>query len=122
MNGTIKNEWCAALESGEYTQCQGVLKKSLISINDEPSRIGHCCLGVLCEIVYPGKFTPKEYYSNVEYILEIDEESETADLELTDKILEQIGMDRDTMNVLIEMNDDQGKTFPEIAQYIRENL
>ena len=49
MNPEIREKWLAALESGEYKQCQGSLKT-----ND-----GFCCLGVLCDL--HAKETGKEW-------------------------------------------------------------
>jgi hypothetical protein len=39
MNQEIKEEWIKDLESGDYTQATGALRKG----------DGYCCLGVLCE-------------------------------------------------------------------------
>jgi hypothetical protein len=47
----VKADWVAALRSGKYAQCQGVLKR------DE----GYCCLGVLVEIC-PSLDTDGEHY------------------------------------------------------------
>lgn len=42
MNPDIKRRWVEALRGGKYKQTTGKLK--------ETSGVGHCCLGVLCEI------------------------------------------------------------------------
>lgn len=41
----VKNQWLAALRSGEYEQGKGVLRRVGTSGNKE-----YCCLGVLCEL------------------------------------------------------------------------
>lgn len=44
MKQEIKNQWVAALRSGEYKQTDGTLHRT--AGDDE----GYCCLGVLCDI------------------------------------------------------------------------
>lgn len=46
MKQEIKDKWVAALRSGDYRQTHGKLAKQLSPT--EP--MGHCCLGVLCEL------------------------------------------------------------------------
>ena len=46
MKAELKQEWIRRLRSGEYSQTRGVLKRSGFSN-------GHCCLGVLCDILDP---------------------------------------------------------------------
>lgn len=41
MNQEFKQEWMAALTSGEFTQTQGALRTTE----------GYCCLGVACELM-----------------------------------------------------------------------
>lgn len=41
MNQDIKQQWLAALRSGEYTQGRGLLR---------PTEDTYCCLGVLCDL------------------------------------------------------------------------
>lgn len=44
MDPVIKEEWIAALESGEYTRGEKRLKV------EGDGKVTHCCLGVLCEL------------------------------------------------------------------------
>lgn len=44
-------KWVQALESGEYKQVTHVLTAlARISSEEEPTVVGHCCLGVACEV------------------------------------------------------------------------
>jgi hypothetical protein len=45
MRHDIAIRWAEALESGQFTQCKGILKREL-----DPSRIQHCATGVLVEL------------------------------------------------------------------------
>ncbi len=44
MNEDIKKEWAEALNSGEYEQGPGVLRR------EKDGKAEYCCLGVLCEL------------------------------------------------------------------------
>lgn len=46
MKQEVKDKWVAALRSGDYQQTHGKLAKQL----SPTSPMGHCCLGVLCEL------------------------------------------------------------------------
>lgn len=53
MKQDIKNQWVAALRSGEYKQTDGVLCR----LGPDGQPIGFCCLGVLTELyvqAHPG--------------------------------------------------------------------
>lgn len=44
----MKEKWVAALRSGDYTQAQDALRRTIEDENG--SRVGYCCLGVLCNL------------------------------------------------------------------------
>lgn len=46
MKEEIAKKWCEALRSGKYKQCTGRLRRPI----SESGELGHCCLGVLCEL------------------------------------------------------------------------
>lgn len=46
MDQEFKEEWVAALRSGEYPQTT----KALTKLDRSGNVVGHCCLGVACEI------------------------------------------------------------------------
>ena len=47
--------WIDALESGEYKQGRGALKRRNQHLEDDP--IFYCCLGVACEVLEPEAYT-----------------------------------------------------------------
>jgi hypothetical protein len=104
MNTYIKQDWLDALRSGKYTQTKEVLKDSR----------GYCCLGVLCDILYPDKWR------------QLSEECyETAygySVDLPMAIKEQCDIENVQESTLIDLNDVKGKNFSEIADYIETNL
>ena len=110
MKEHVKDLWVAALRSGEYDQSVSVLQ-------DE---FGYCCLGVLCEV---GKkhgvklikrtgdsFLGAIYGSDLIY---------GGDLSDQDEVEKWSGVAEDEH--LVRMNDDLGKGFDEIADYIDQN-
>lgn len=112
MDAEIKSKWVTALRSGEYIQGEGALKRRFA---DEP--VVHCCIGVLAEVAG----------------LQLDERPGAADRtvrwsvdgddgQLSDAILEQLGLTDETQSELIDMNDNRDFDFNDIAHYIEENL
>lgn len=101
MKKTIKTKWLAALRSGKYAQCEGTLRKEnyLGSGND-----AYCCLGVL-QLVATGK-KPR------------------LDKGLPSKnVCSAVGLQRGCVTErLVEMNDGQGKSFKQIAAWIKRRL
>lgn len=89
-----RERWIKALESGEFRQTKGQLKK----------RNRYCCLGVWCEI------------STWEYAIDEAGDYET---ELNKDGRRALGMSADQMTEAIDLNDD-GMKFKEIAAYFRK--
>ena len=54
MDQEIGRKWVAALRSGEYTQTTGTLRREGSGGFGGPA--GFCCLGVLCDIMDPGRW------------------------------------------------------------------
>ncbi len=97
-----RKDWVAALRSGRYAQIQRKLH------NEE----GFCCLGVGCDLVnpngwneHPGMFHFGRY-----------------GCDMPDEVLEVYGISPEQHGRLMTMNDREGKTFPEIADYIESTL
>jgi hypothetical protein len=96
----FKAKWIAALRSGEYKQGEGELHN--------PHRDTYCCLGVAgriagvsAEDLRRDGFLKKEMSNSIPYCLVND---------------------NGTVSRLIAMNDSEGKSFSEIADYIESNL
>lgn len=97
MEKKLKAKWIEALRSGSFVQARGFLKNS----------DGHCCIGVLAEV----QGMPWSRMGPT------DSDLQTSWLPTGYRG----GLSTDQMNDLANMNDG-GKTFPEIADYIEENL
>lgn len=130
MKQEIADLWTEALRSGDYEQATGTLLKT-DSGNGET--IGHCCLGVLCEIaikqgVKVEKSEPRRYVD------EIDGETFTSFGDVTfddrgDLLPESVMQWADMKSAdgalpnedtLAELND-AGKSFLSIAQIIEKH-
>lgn len=130
MKKEVADLWIVALESGEYAQGIGALhqiKEEML--NDKVYPAGYCCLGVLCEIAIKNGLDVVKIETDV-YKEAYDK---TCDF-LPVKVKDWAGMntvtgefdcpnddpdDSDTAE-LTDLNDN-GKTFKEIANIIREN-
>lgn len=98
MDAELKRKWVEALRSGEYEQ--GRLKLN--------SHGRYCCLGVLCDV------------AGLKWL----RCSELGFIPAGDHIhqhLVRFGIANESSD-LVDMNDNQGKTFAEIADYIEANL
>lgn len=104
MNPEAKELWLAALRSGKFKQSRGTMR----------SRSGYCCLGVLAEVmgVPPAKKGSQRFdfaqrgQHNVGSYPPVNFQ----------------GIDWENRHFLVDMNDDEKKTFPEIADWIEANL
>jgi hypothetical protein len=100
-----------ALRSGEYTQAKETLQDSS----------GHCCLGVMCEVYEKetGDKLPRNNFGNIIGV-------NLCDLPL---VKVWVGLDNDNnagnssrhISSLVYMNDDEGKSFSEIADFIESD-
>lgn len=110
MNPDFKAKWVAALRSGQYPQICGALK----------DQHGYCCLGVLCAAV-PAILEAHEAQrpSNVPPI----EPGRIYGGLLRSQAAHLAGFEGPyTQHALTSLNDSQGKSFAEIADYIEVNL
>ncbi len=94
-------KWIAALRSGKFTQSKNRLK------DDK----GYCCLGVGCII---NGHDDREIYG-------LSYPSKTL---MPDGIFEdpELGAYSTLETVLSRMNDHEGRSFPEIANWIEQNV
>jgi hypothetical protein len=112
MNPEIKKRWVAALRSGEYRQGEGVLRTP----TDK-----HCCLGVLCDLVDPTAWvTPDNSDNSADYVWVKNNYRAYTSIGL--EALNSIGLTPEKQDNLIDLNDREGRSFAEIAQYIEEQL
>jgi hypothetical protein len=108
MKKIWKDKWVKALRSGEYEQGKDYLCK------EGKSHDSFCCLGVLCDIVWPGKW---EYEDGVGVFKHQERYNQLPPCSVLDKV----GLLMKTAETLAEMND-TGKKFSAIANYIEKHL
>lgn len=112
MTSELLNKWTDALESGEYPQTRGRLYLSKKVCEEQSyldTPIGYCCLGVLSEVAG----------------IEISEDGSECMIESKEvgyDPLESLIGPSVSLRSLYDLNDRLRKTFPEIAQWIRENI
>lgn len=108
MNKTAKKKWLKALRSGDYKQGSGCLKR----VNENGTT--YCCLGVLIDTLgtrwkkVAGR-THLACRGNAVAALPAD-------------IKRQVGLSDKVESKLIEMNDQKGRSFKQIARYIERYL
>ena len=103
MKAEYKKLWIEALRSGQYQQGQCELRSA------DDSR---CCLGVLCDVVDSSKWIYNERHERYEW----------GDYSCTvpHEVCNVTGFDNESGSVYYRMNDDERKSFAEIADYIEE--
>lgn len=117
MKPEIKEKWIAALISGDYKQTKFRLR----------DQSGFCCMGVLCDLYLKENDDSWELSCSGSYsVLDESEIIPTA-------VAEWAGMEDKNPWIMIDselskvtslsgLNDDEEFKFPEIAQYIAEQL
>lgn len=109
MHEKAKSLWIEALESGEYLQVGGTLKRE--------GR--HCCLGVLCEVVAKNKLPGFRFVTILENHISVTEHGgQTVGGVLTSALRESLRMQQKLEDQLIQLNDG-GIPFSEIAEVIK---
>lgn len=102
----FKAKWLEALRSGKYTQGKN-------SLRTEAGLF--CCMGVACDIIDPAKWAQESHGDGYDW--------GHARAGYTDNALGQaLGISKSEMGTLASMNDEAGKSFAEIADYIEANL
>lgn len=103
--------WLDALESGSYIQARGALGR------ERPSGIECCCsLGVACEVYRQqmDNAIPKQTMNGVIYY-------DNKNSELPKSVMDWLGLTEEGQRTIIDLNDEQGYTFSQIATYIKAN-
>jgi len=121
MNNRVKNLWVAALESGEYKQGRGRLRK----------KDRFCCLGVLCDLY--NKETGKGKWIKIrphkESFFRLDNGNVVSGFP-PNEILEWAGLKSESPVIIIKnsraeisgLNDENRYNFKRIASLINEQL
>jgi hypothetical protein len=125
MKKTIRNQWVAALRSGDYRQIKGNLHQQGGETLDLPA--GFCCLGVLCDLaaregIVAGSLNPRSgiwaYGADTDTGVLPREVLDWAGLKDSDPLV-PVGDDAASLTTV---NDDYKMTFTEIAHLIEEHL
>lgn len=117
MDPEDKARWTAALRSEKYRQGQGVLRR-------RPTTGGalYCCLGVYameCGV----KFEPISPAMGGGTVFAFDFENAREDYTtLPEEWAQPRGISDEAQNILMKMNDEDGRTFAEIADWVDANL
>lgn len=121
MKQEIKERWVEALRSGKYEQGTG-------SLTTGSGR--YCCLGVLCDLaVADGAIKPPTLVEGVEGLGDVMAYGPKAQTEHLPRVVQRwAGLDQDSPEVhdpdgdcwqeLVELNDNVGLNFHEIADLI----
>jgi hypothetical protein len=119
MKPELVKAWTKALLSGEYKQGEGTLKCHL-----DNKKFEYCCLGVLAEISPEVRFAPSKYDRKHSEVFLGDHH--LGEDSFSNEGLDHFGLTMDQQDHLTGMNDgtdgNDGKPFPEIAEWIKENL
>ena len=106
MNKEMKKRWITALRDPKNKQTQGRLQNLKGKM---------CCLGVLCDIEIDGYWVLNDYGYQIGIDRSGSPEGYILPVELERKA------DIGNLFRLMKMNDHEGKSFAEIADYIEEN-
>lgn len=110
MDKEIRDKWCQALRSGKYSQATGYLCDGT----------SFCCLGVLCEVN-----NEKRTLSDIR---DLDKDIPLYSYYIKNTECEYdipegyCDLNQETIEKLVELNDDEECSFDEIADYIERNL
>jgi hypothetical protein len=107
MNKSLKRKWVKNLRSGKYKQGQGRLR----TVKDN----SFCCLGVLCDTI-KSEWKPID---NIAYNWCGKNNARTL---VPLKTLNAIHLSQVAQDELVNMNDDENKSFQEIADWVKNNI
>lgn len=106
----LRTEWLAALRSGEYRQAPGALQAGDTS--------GFCCLGVLCDLAV--KRHPE---LGMRWGFENFTEADSCNSNIPPRSFARMLGNLDSyIDPLTQMNDIDGKSFAEIADFIEAEV
>lgn len=112
MDPELKGKWVDALRSGDYEQGRAQLRSK-----DDT----YCCLGVLLDCIDGVDWELNDVEPGQGYLAEYGDYPR-AHLDLANLYLDLVGMDPLDQGRLINLNDEDGAGFNEIASWIEENL
>lgn len=115
MKKSWKTKWLAALRSGKYKQGQSTLRAV-----DDKGRKSFCCLGVLCDITSGRSWDHNEFTASENAVWLKGVKLGSGDL--TAEGCDKYGITMEEVDMLVELNDNDGASFKKIAKHIEKNL
>jgi len=115
MKPEIKKIWVEALRSGKYKQGQKYLCRT---INGEDR---FCCLGVLAHECVDGYWS-KKWGPEEMVVWNLVSNDSKCSVDLSEELLIKLGISAFEQDKLVNLNDNLGKDFNQIADWIEENL
>lgn len=115
MKTAIKERWCAALESGAYSQGIGYLCRNG----------SYCCLGVLCDLAVKDGVLSSQARAGLPVCFgEVDGDGSVSTLPNVVQAWAELGSCDPQLGEYraSTWNDIKRRTFPEIAALIRKHL
>lgn len=119
--------WIKALESGKYKQAEGTLRETKRTGSDQRLSHSFCCIGVACDLARKdggptwkddnGNGIRKGNVHDLEYNYFMDHCGD-----FPPAMRKFLGITKEEQTKLIDMNDEQKKSFKEIAKYIRTEI
>jgi len=111
MDKRLVKTWIKNLRSGKYAQGRHSLyERSRTFFDGTKFEAAYCCLGVACIPV--AKKQKKSIKAVAKSAGKIEKQS----------LLSRLGLTADVQERLIDMNDYQGKSFKQIANYIEKHI
>jgi len=106
----LQTKWLEALRSGRYEQGQGRLRRGNT----------FCCLGVGCDVAIKEELVDGTWRVDANYyFFEVVGYLDCSHV-LSYELIDLFGIDSDIHDRLISMNDDDERSFAEIADYLEE--
>ncbi len=116
MKRSVKEKWTTALRSGKYKQAMGKLKGGAIN---SPLQTGHCCLGVILDVVDPDGWTRNNDGTIAHRKASRSFRTGGYNQYINPSTAHALGIPAGQQKVLGKMND-MGSDFEQIAQYIED--
>lgn len=115
MDQQVKQRWLNALRGGDYKQGRYTLRRPGNTVSEDT----YCCLGVLCDVVDSSRWISQSWdgepspfaYGHSGNSHSLDDEAMTI-----------AGVNDDDVEILMNLNDFQLRSFGEIANYVEANL
>lgn len=109
INKEHMEAWVAALESGDYEQCRGALRR----INWIEDQTTYCTLDILVDVA--SKDTGRDLWRSA-----TPSHSALRWLAGDNTCVVTLPDDEGYQSAVVHLNDNRGKTFPELAQMLRK--